>query len=486
MPVALLIAMVLAFGVRVPTESNAFAKGELTRSLAWSSLGVCVVAMTGTLFGLWISARVTRLGIADRIAKRWFRIGSRVVAWLGLAIFVATLTLLDWTRVVDLGIGLRRVPFVEEMAILAPYLLGQGLALAGLYRAERAMRADTANRGMVGDLLRRGRRIGGLILPVAVMIVVGRDFLREGPNDDPTTAFALMCGLAVLVFLLAPAFVRMAFPLRPLPPGELRDRLERLSRRLRFRCTDILVWDTDKTVINAGVTGAIPQFRYVLLTDALIESLEPAEIEAVFGHEIGHVAHRHLPYFALFFLGSAGLLTLVASALERFAEVDRFFDRVLPNGQVGGVIKTSIVLACLGIYFFVAFGAISRRLERQADLYGTRAVSCGSPNCPPHLDPNLPESPELPISAVCPEGIRIFAHALADVALMNGVPIDKASWRHGTIARRIAFLESLAAQPGVEQHFDRTTTQLMWGLIVVLSAGCAAAGVVLLFTSAPT
>ena len=76
MPVALLIAMVLAFGVRVPTESNAFAKGELTRSLAWSSFGVLVVAMTGALFGLWISARVTRLGIADRIARRRFRIGG--------------------------------------------------------------------------------------------------------------------------------------------------------------------------------------------------------------------------------------------------------------------------------------------------------------------------------------------------------------------------------------------------------------------------
>ena len=484
MPVPLLIAIVLAFGLRLPTDSNAFARGELTRSLAWACLGVLVVAVSGAFFGRWVAIRVSRLGKADKVARRRFLVGRRVVAGLGLAVFVATLTLLDWTRVVDLGLGLRRVPLIEEIAVLAPYLLGQGLAWAGLYRAERAIRPDYTDRGKARDLLRRGRQTAGLILPVAIMVVLGRDFLRDGSDEDPTTSFAIMCGLAVLVFMLAPAFVRMAFPLRPLPPGDLRDRLERLSRRLGFRCTDILVWDTDKTVINAGVTGAIPQFRYVLLTDALIESLDAAEIEAVFGHEVGHVAHRHLPYFALFFLGSAGLLTLATSALDRFVDVDRFLDRMLPSGAAGGVIKAAIVLVVLGAYFFVAFGAISRRLERQADLYGTRAVSCGSPECPPHFDPNLPESPELPIRAVCAKGVRIFADALSDVAQMNGVSIDKGSWRHGTIARRITFLESLAAQPGAEQRFDRSTAWLMWTLMIGLSVGCAAAAVVLLTTSA--
>ncbi len=484
MPVHLLIAIVVAFGVRLPTVSNVDAGDKFLWSLSWACLGVLVVAASGAFFGRWVSNRLHSVGMADSVARRRFRFGRRFVSWLGLAVFVATLTLLDWTRIVDLGFGLRRVPLVEELAVLAPYLLGQGLAWVGLYRAERAIRPDSDDRGMVGDLLRRGRQTVGLILPVIVMVVLGRDFLRDGPDDDPTTGFAIMCGLAVLVFVLSPAFVRLAFPLRPLPPGDLRDRLERLSRRLGFRCTDILVWDTDKTVINAGVTGAIPQFRYVLLTDALIESLETAEIEAVFGHEAGHVAHRHLPYFALFFLGSAGLLTLATSAIDRFVDLDRFLDGLLPTGPAGAVIKTAMVLAILGCYFFLAFGAISRRLERQADLYGTRAVSCGSPTCPPHFDPNLPEAPELPIRGACAEGVRIFAHALSAVALLNGVSIDKASWRHGTIARRIAFLESLAMQPALGRRFDRATAYLMWGLMIGLSAGCVAAAAVLLSTSA--
>ena len=47
----------------------------------------------------------------------------------------------------------------------------------------------------------------------------------------------------------------------------------------------------------------------------LLDSLTPFETAAVFGHEIGHVAHRHFLYFALFFMGSLGLLSLCGDGL---------------------------------------------------------------------------------------------------------------------------------------------------------------------------
>ena len=74
-------------------------------------------------------------------------------------------------------------------------------------------------------------------------------------------------------------------------------------------------------MINACVTGILPGFRYVLLTDALIESLTPEEATAVFGHEIGHLAHRHLLYFAFFFLGSLGILSTFADAVAQLGPV---------------------------------------------------------------------------------------------------------------------------------------------------------------------
>ena len=70
-------------------------------------------------------------------------------------------------------------------------------------------------------------------------------------------------------------------------------------------------------MVNACVTGILPGYRYVLLSDALIESLSPMETAAVFGHEIGHIVHRHLLYFAFFFVGSLGVLSLLAQGVTR-------------------------------------------------------------------------------------------------------------------------------------------------------------------------
>ena len=54
-----------------------------------------------------------------------------------------------------------------------------------------------------------------------------------------------------------------------------------------------------------------------MLTDALVETMTPLEVAAVFGHEIGHIAHRHLLYFGFFFAGSLGVLALMTDTCRR-------------------------------------------------------------------------------------------------------------------------------------------------------------------------
>ena len=119
-----------------------------------------------------------------------------------------------------------------------------------------------------------------------------------------------------MVLIASPLFVRLAWPTRSSGPGCTPD-VGSSEPRIEsgFRFTDILVWDTGHSMLNACVTGVLPGFRYVLLTDALIESMTPLEVAAVFGHEIGHIAHRHLLYFGFFFVGSLGILTLLADGV---------------------------------------------------------------------------------------------------------------------------------------------------------------------------
>jgi STE24 endopeptidase len=287
--------------------------------------------------------------------------------------------------------------------------------------------------------------------------------------------------MGLLVLGMSPALVRLAWPTRPLPPGPLRDRLEHMARRVGFRCTDILVWDTNQVVVNAGVTGSLPWFRYVLLTDALVEHLGPHEIAAVFGHEIGHIAHRHLLYFGFFIVGSVGVLTLglqVADPLQRLlpGPLGLWLAWLSGNSAGARVAQVAVFLAFLAVYFLVVFGFLSRRFERQADVFGCRSVSCGRPECPPHADfdgrPGPAPGPAgLPL---CPVGIRIFVNALSSVAMLNGMRPSAWSWRHGSIVRRIAFLESLIDRPEAERRFQRGIRLMRRSVAAVLLTAVAA------------
>ncbi len=246
---------------------------------------------------------------------------------------------------------------------------------------------------------------------------------------------------------------------------------------MKFAYTDILIWDTEHAIVNAGVTGALPWFRYVLLTDELVDQLDPLEIEAVFGHEVGHVAHRHLLFFGLFFLGSLGVLALLASAARQWLGLGPggWTERWLPGPILVEAAEELVLLALIGGYLLMVFGFLSRRFERQADLYGCRAVSCGQTICPPHYDLNAaPDDPPVPL-VLCPVGIRIFANALENVAVENGLDLDRHTWRHGSIRQRIRFLESLEGRPERVRRFQSRLVRLRVGLVLVLALTSALA-----------
>src|SRR5207237_4163358 len=105
------------------------------------------------------------------------------------------------------------------------------------------------------------------------------------------------------------------------------------------------------------------------------------EIEAVFGHEVGHVKHRHMLYYLGFLVASVAAVWAVVAVyvLPHFDEV--------PSLSQRGDLAVLALIGLLGAYIFVVFGFVSRSCERQADLYGCRAVSCARADCEGHDGP---------------------------------------------------------------------------------------------------
>jgi STE24 endopeptidase len=368
---------------------------------------------------------------------------------------------------------------LRDLVIFLPFIIIQLLVWSGQFHAERALQirlaAPTSAR-LVRYLVSRSRQALGLILPVVLLFVIRRDVIdRLWPawQDDALAEPIEIALLGSMVLIAAPLFIRLAWPTRSLPDGPLRRRLEGAARRAGFRFTDVLVWDTGGTVLNACVTGVVPGFRYVLLTDALVDTMTPVEVAAVFGHEIGHIAHRHLLYFGLFFAGSLGLLSVLADALSRglgwISNASWLVSWISPSAS--DVLQEATVLCLLGAYFWLVFGYLSRRFERQADIYGSKLVSCTQADCTPHLDPDGEPRAESPVRGslpLCRTGLRTFAEALTIVAQCNGINRDRRSWRHGSIAQRIGFLERLQHDPALERRFQRDVVRLRLALGVVM------------------
>jgi STE24 endopeptidase len=330
------------------------------------------------------------------------------------------------------------------------------------------------------------QKLALVFLPVLLLVVQQEIGLRIDEKTQNEWAWQLSAvGVmgVMAVMLSLPWMVRLALGLKPLPPGPTRERLMAAARRLRFRCSDVLLWDTRGGMANAMVIGVLPWPRYVVFTDRFLEEFNGDEVEAVFGHEVGHIKHRHMPYYLGFFM--------LSMAVMLYACV---FASTLWPGLAGG--SASAILdglplndawipagaAALLAYMFLVFGFLSRRCERQADVYGCRAVSCGRGDCVGH-DNGAALAPYA--RGLCPTGIRTFIYALEKVASVNGMSRDRPgflqSWQHGSIARRVAFLYGLLKDPLAERRFQRRVALVKWGTFVVLGVALA-----VLITVCPT
>jgi Zn-dependent protease with chaperone function len=393
--------------------------------------------------------------------------------------------------------GVAGIPWSgAELVLLAPFLASLVLSWFCFYDADRAARRsarrifgiDPSSRewldrhaapfdppapagGRLAYILFQLRQKLALVLIPLSLLLAMKEVRRHFRESSAGWELAVNAVGIAVVFVGMPWLVRVALGLRSMPAGPLKDRLLATARRLGFRFSDILLWHTRGGMANAMVIGLFPWPRYVVFTDRLIEDFTPDEVQAVFGHEVGHVKHRHIPYYLGFLSGSLLLLWLAGERLkplwERLPVLGYWIDAPVQQSHelLAMLPPTGLMLA----YIFVVFGFLSRRCERQADVFGCRAVSCQRGDCPGHdRDEALAASGR----GLCPTGIRTFVRALERVAAVNGISRDRPgflqSWQHSTIARRVDFLQRVEADPAVERRFQRRVGLVKWGLFAVL------------------
>lgn len=488
MPLLLLLCLTLAC---LPLAWPEPPVGGRIGSAILTAAVVAGLLLVARLFTLKTMARLIREPAEREAAGRAHGLRRLAFFFLNLAGFALILTGCGWAWTVreTLSVGRLQPLPGAELVVLAPYLVTLVGSWAIFYDAERLLHLTSSDPAFRGEFWSRAGYVSFLarhhllmVFTPVLLMVAQLGAVRTVPDlfDSP---WAKLGGLAslFLVILLLPSVIPLVLGLRPMPPGRLRDRLEAAARRLRVRYHNLYVWDTRGNLATAMVTGLVPRLRQIVFTDLLLATMTEDEIEAVFGHEVGHVRHGHLLYYAAFLVLSFLTLGAVYHGVEVWAGPTRWDESVL------------LILSVLmtGAYLFVVFGFVSRRCERQADVFGCKAVSCPDPRCPEHG----PQTELIPGGrALCRTGVGTFVKALERVEEVNGmargsvragrgglagraagllrlVGVWLATWQHGSIARRVAFLRTLADDFERERRFQRRVTLLRWGLLVLLAAG---------------
>jgi Zn-dependent protease with chaperone function len=245
----------------------------------------------------------------------------------------------------------------------------------------------------------------------------------------------------MVVAVFAPLVIQRLWGCYPLESGFYRERIENLCQRAGIGYRNIMYWPIfGGRMLTAGVMGIARKFRYILVTDALLRSLSPDEVDAVIAHEIGHVKKHHLLYYIIFMAGFM-LISFAIYDVTIFLifTAKPLYKTVLNLGMDQATIISSlfsvVFLVVFLLYFRFIFGYFMRTFERQADGYVYSLFDTA-----------------LPMIAT-----------FQKIAATSGQSPDKPNWHHYSIRERI---DHLLKCEGNRQWVERHNRKVRFSLII--------------------
>lgn len=346
------------------------------------------------------------------------------------------------------------VPTLEAVLFLMLFMGYLALTWALAHKAHcRVLYSDVTRRAYVFSNLMFSIPV---LLPWLILSLVS-DLILALPYQLPKQILSTTTGeityfliFLVLVALVGPAIIQRFWQCEPLQDGPHRMRIEALCRRARLHYKEILLWPIfEGRMITAGVMGLVKQFRYILVTRALLQRLAPHELEAVIAHEIGHVKKKHLLFYLLFFVGymlvSYALFDLIVYATLYLNPLINWIQRVgMDQATVLPALFSVVIIAAFLFYFRYVFGYFMRNFERQADIFVFDLLGTAAP----------------------------LITTLEKIAFNSSEPADKPNWHHFSLQERIDYLKRCIADPAwIARHHAKVRRGIAAYLIAIFLLG---------------
>lgn len=296
-----------------------------------------------------------------------------------IEIVISVTLLLIWT----VGGGLNALDHLWTSFELSPLLTGTGFLISlfiimaildipmALYRTFKLEAKFDFNRTtpatFFGDQAKQLMLLVLIGLPLVILIL----WLMENMGQYWWLwVWAVWTGFGLFMMWAYPAFIAPLFnKFEPLEDGDLRERIQTLLSRCGFTSNGIFVVDGSRRSGhgNAYFTG-LGRNKRIVFFDTLLNSLSPAEIEAVLAHELGHFHHKHIfkriVMMTLFSLAGLALLGWLIEQPWFFAALG------MQQASLHGALALFLLVVPVFTFFLHPLMAwSSRRHEFEADAF---------------------------------------------------------------------------------------------------------------------
>jgi len=444
-----LIIAILIFAIYQPTDTPGLAPGE-----AWLLAALLVSGFAAVSH--WLFRRYA--AIIDHIdAFRADDRHSNLVnrqSIMAIALFAVMVHLLGLPSTMEGWLLFQKLPTLLAIVFLMLFLLLLSIIWSNAYPSYRRLYGTEISRGSY--IISNWRMSVPILIPW-VMISLLADIIYALPFEAPkrflsTTEGEVIYFVSFLVFVavFAPLVIQRLWGCYPVETGYYRERIQALCRRADIGYRNIVYWPIfGGRMLTAGVMGIIRKFRYILVTESLLRSLTPEEVDAVIAHEIGHVKKHHLLYY-IFFLACFMLIVFaiydVTIYLILFAEplFQAILDLGINQDTLLWSLHSAVFIAVFLVYFRFIFGYFMRNFERQADVYVYSLFDTARP----------------------------MISTFQKIALTSGQSPDKPNWHHFSIRERIEYLlKCEASRRWVDRHNRKVRFSLVLFSVTMLAIG---------------
>jgi Zn-dependent protease with chaperone function len=388
-------------------------------------LGMLALPWFLARFG-WRSQRHMPRGSRGRVARRTHRL--RVVLTEVLPVPFACWAIVgpgDLPNLLRPWAG--QSALIMFMVMSLPLLVMELTAELGRRQAAQA----AATRPELVDQPLRGTLIGFLMLP-PLLIFASLDVLglsRELELLVHATGVGLIVGMGLLLLGMAvilPPLSRWVLPVsREVPEDAVKT-----AGLLGFPAKDVLQLHSDCRLVNAGLVGPLPGFRYLILTDGLLRILDPMSLRGVVAHEVGHARAGH-PIL---------LVTVVTLPLLFLQPAI-----ALGLGELSEYLQLALVVLVV-LFGLLVIRQLAHRFELEADQLSSEALGGASP----------------------------CILALLKVGSIFGGTSTKSSFRHPSDEVRIDHLLRCEGDPWFRELFGRRGVLLRRGIFAAVLLGLVA------------